>query len=291
ASGTGAAWLAELYGPNARSQATITTIAANFSGLGVVPLLAGGLAAYAPFPLELPFIAYLVALCLVGGLLARFAPETVVKRPQDSHAPTWRPRIAVPKRIRGHFIAPATTIFASFALGGFYFALLPSVVSQALHGNGVAIGGAVVFELTIATVVCVAVTRKLETQVAMFAGLVSLIPGAGLLVLAEALKSMPLMLVAAAVTGCAIGLGYRGSLQAINAIAPAERRAEVVSAYFIAGFVGNSLPVIGMGVVSSLSTTLTASITLAVTVVVFALFALVAGRRYSVAEFREQRAA
>ena len=44
------------------------------------------------------------------------------------------------------------------------------------------------------------------------------------------------------------GLGYRGSLEVINRIAPADRRSEVVSSSLIALFAGNSVPVIGIGV-------------------------------------------
>ena len=116
----------------------------------------------------------------------------------------------------------------------------------------------------------------------MICGLLLLIPGAALLVLAQAWQSMPLLLTASALTGCAIALGYRGSLQVVNAIAPAEQRAEVVSSYFIAGFLGNSVPVIGLGVISTVWDTLVASGALGVTVVGFAIVALLAGTRYPV---------
>jgi len=50
-----------------------------------------------------------------------------------------------------------------------------------------------------------------------------------LLVLAEITQSLPLVLLSAAAGGIAGGLGYRGSLEVINRIAPADRRSEVVS--------------------------------------------------------------
>jgi hypothetical protein len=40
-------------------------------------------------------------------------------------------------------------------------------------------------------------------------------------------------------------------LNVINAIAPPEHRAEVISAYLVAGYVGYSLPVLAVGVVAS----------------------------------------
>jgi hypothetical protein len=52
---------------------------------------------------------------------------------------------------------------------------------------------------------------------------------------------MPLLLTAAAVGGVAASLGYRGSLEVVNRIAPPQQRSEVVSSYLMAAFGGNSL--------------------------------------------------
>jgi len=61
----------------------------------------------------------------------------------------------------------------------------------------------------------------------------------------------------------------------VNQIAPADRRAEVVSSYFVVCYVGNSLPVIGVGLISSFSSTMAASAVFAGTIALFALAALV----------------
>jgi hypothetical protein len=85
----------------------------------------------------------------------------------------------------------------------------------------------------------------------MVAGLALLVPSLVLLVLADVLASLPVLLAATALVGVAAALGYRGSLQVINQIAPPDRRAEVTSSYFIACFIGNSVPVIGVGWLAS----------------------------------------
>jgi sugar phosphate permease len=72
-----------------------------------------------------------------------------------------------------------------------------------------------------------------------------------LLVGAQVAHSLPLLLLAAALGGMAGGLGYRGSLEVVNRIAPADRRSETVSSYLIALFAGNSVPVIGIGLLSA----------------------------------------
>jgi hypothetical protein len=58
------------------------------------------------------------------------------------------------------------------------------------------------------------------------------------------------MLGASALVCIAGAIGYRGSVQVVNEIAPDARRSEVVSAYHAFCFAGNSVPVIGTGVLS-----------------------------------------
>src|SRR4051794_30172874 len=76
ASGTGAAWLAELDETHDRARAAFMVTAANFAGLALGPLVSGFLAQYAPWPLRLSYVIQLSALVLVG-LFVRATPETV----------------------------------------------------------------------------------------------------------------------------------------------------------------------------------------------------------------------
>jgi hypothetical protein len=65
----------------------------------------------------------------------------------------------------------------------------------------------------------------------------------------------------------------------VNEVAPGERRAEVLSAYFICCFTGNAIPVIGVGVITMQAGALAASASFAVLIVVFALAALALMRK------------
>jgi hypothetical protein len=60
-----------------------------------------------------------------------------------------------------------------------------------------------------------------------------------------------------------LALGYRGTLQVVNAIAPDAQRAEVVASYMIACFLGNALPVIGIAVLSQVAGATAASVVFA----------------------------
>jgi len=141
--------------------------------------------------------------------------------------------------------------------------------------------GLFVAELFFIATVVVTFTGKLESQKGMLWSLVLLIPSVGLLIWAEAARSMWILIVGTAVTGVAAGLGYRFSLQVINEIAPENRRAEVVSSYLIACYCGISLPVIGIGIVSQSSGALVADTIFAVVTAILAVVAFVVQLRVS----------
>ena len=273
ASGTGTAWLAEKYGPSGRSTATLAAATANLTGIALGPLLGGLLAQYAPSPLVLPFVAYIVLLMIVALAVAR-VPETRRQPARKLADVRVHPRIGVPRDRIGSFAAPAVTGFVTFALGGLYFALIPSIVIHDLHDENVAAGGLVVVELGLIAASFIVLARRVPAATAMTAGLVLLLPAVALVVSAQAIASMPLLLIATALAGVSMALGYRGSLQVVNEISPEDRRAEVVSTYYIACFVGNSLPVIGLGVLSALTEPLLASVVFACTVAALSVAAL-----------------
>jgi MFS family permease len=276
AAASGTAWLAELIG---RDKARATTIAtgANFLGIALSPLVAGLLADFTPWPLSLPFLLYIV-LVVVIALLTWRTRETVV-RPVAARL-SLLPRIAVPGAIRARFIAPALAGFGAMALIGFYAALAPSLLAENLHLKSHALAGALVCELGLMVAGAIVLTRNVASRTAMLWALGLMIPSVAAVGTAQAFASIAAMLAGTALCGAAAGLGYRGSLQVVNEIAPAERRAEVLAAYFICCFTGNAMPVIGVGVITVFAGALTATASFAVLITLFAIAAFAFALRY-----------
>jgi MFS family permease len=279
AAGTGNAWLAEIVGSD-KARATIISTGTNFLGLAVGPLIAGLLAQYAPWPLHLSFVVYLAAVVVVAMLIWRTG-ETVSRPVRGFSKISLRPRVGVPRAIRVKFVAPAVAGFGAMALVGFFAALAPSILAQELHETSHAAAGALVFELAIVCAATVVLTHRLPSRAAMLWGLGLIVPSVVLLVTAQMLASMAVMIGATALCGVSAGLGYRGSLQVVNQIAPEDRRAEVVSSYFVCCFIGNALPVIGVGVISAYAGMPLASTIFAGMIVLFALLALIFGVKYT----------
>ncbi|HYA07415.1 MAG TPA: MFS transporter, partial [Xanthobacteraceae bacterium] len=144
-----------------------------------------------------------------------------------------------------------------------------------------AVAGGVVFELFAIAAMTILVSGSIASQAAMLSALALLPPSLWLLVGAEAAGSLPLLLCATAAGGIAGGLGYRGSLEVINRIAPADRRSEVVSSYLIALFAGNSLPVIGIGLVAAAAGSLVAHLSFAGVITALAGIAMLTGIKYA----------
>jgi MFS family permease len=277
--GTGTAWLAELIAEESKARATVIATSANFTGLGIGALVAGVLAQYAARPLQLPFIVYLVAL-LAAAALVWLAPETVMRPARSLRNVSLKPRVSVPADIRAQFVAPAATGFGAMALVGFYAALAPTLLAEQLHVTNHAIAGAIFLELALVVAATIIATQSLSSRAVMLAALALMPPSVAALLAVQLFKSLLLLVVATALCAVTSGLGYRGSLQVANQIAPRGRRAEIVSSYFVCGFAGNALPVIGIGVISSFAGLLAASIAFAATIAAFALAAFYFGRRY-----------
>jgi MFS family permease len=269
---TTTAWITDHMGQAQRPRASVTAAAANFLGITLGALIAGPLIEYAPHPFALPYVVYLTALAVIAAVAAP-APETVA--PRRLREVSLRPRVGVPGGLRAQFIAPAVTAFATFALVGFYAALVPGMVFHGLGEHNRAIAAAIVGELFAAAVVVIIATPRLASRRAMQSGLALLIPSVGLLVLAQAQHSLAALIAASGLGGVASALGYRGSLQLVTELAPDDRRAELLSSYYIVGFLGNAMPVIGTGVLTNAIGATAAEAIFGAAIAVFAIGALI----------------
>ncbi len=273
ASGTRTAWIKETH-PRRDSRAAAAIAAADeLGGEGLGPLLAGLLVQYAAYPLRLPYLLFLPLLAFSFFIIAH-TPETVarpVKRPREL---SLRPRIGVPREIWARFIPPAVTAFTAYALGGFYTALLPTVLSQSLHITNQAAAGALVLTMFGTGALSILLWRKIDSRTAMLAALWSFLPTLALQLLAEERHSLWILVLASLWSGSALGLGFRGSLEVINEISPEDRRAEVTSAYYAVGECGVALPVIGVGVLTEMASLQTAARTFSGVLVAFSIIAI-----------------
>ncbi|HEY4012840.1 MAG TPA: MFS transporter [Polyangiaceae bacterium] len=274
--GTLTAWIAELEPHFDRVRAATVASAGNLGGLAAGSLAGGLLARAAPWPLR---TSYVVCLGLIGLAMAVVSatPETVehpVRRWRDL---SLYPRIGVPKGLRLRFVAPASMAFATFALGGFFGALVPGLVTQRMHVSSVAVVGGVVGVFFGSAAVTAGFVPRTHARTALRCATGLLFVGLVLLIVADAVRSVPVLLAATLAGGGAVAFGYRGSLQAVNEMAPPDRRAEMVSAYLLVCYTANAFPVVGVGLLGRAAGPQAAHVVFAALLAVFGLVALVVG--------------
>ncbi|WP_042267183.1 MFS transporter [Paraburkholderia heleia] len=270
------AWIAELQPGADKARASRLAAAVNLGGLAAGVVISGLLAQFAPWPLRLPFGAHLVVL-VITAVLTALACETVASPARSPAQLSLEPRIGVPRELRLAFAAPAVTAFATFALLGFYAALLPNLLASSMHIHSPALSGTVVAELYLAGALTIVATPALAARTAMTAGLWLLPPGLAMLLWAQVAGSLVWLLAATALSGVACAWGFRGSLQEVNRIAPSQRRAELLSAYLLCCYAGNSVPAVGIAVLARAAGHLRADAVFAAVCALLAVVALVVG--------------
>jgi MFS family permease len=273
------AWIAELEPRHDKARAAIVASAGNLAGLGLGAVIAGLLAQYGPWPLRTSYVVYLAMLLGMVALTFRM-PEGVEHTVSNATDFSLRPRIGVPRNIRLAFIAPAAMAFSTFALGGFYAALTPGLLSERLQQHNLAVVGALVALFFGAGALTAAKTGNVTHRPALLISTILLLVGLALLVTAEHLRSMATLVMATIVSGSATALGYRCSLQIVNEIAPAARRAELVSSYLLVCYTANSLPVIGVGLLSLAVSAVSAHLAFAVLLALLSMIACATGWRF-----------
>jgi MFS family permease len=268
--GTATAALTELVPASARGRASLMATAANMAGLGLGPLVAGLFAQYAPDPTTLVFEAYLAVLA-VAGLIVLLVPETVPHRTR----PALRfAGLGIPERGRGEFIAASVAAFAAFALLGLFSSLVPGFIGGELHQGSHAVQGAVVFLLFAAGAVTQLAVSRFSSRRVVLAGLILFLAALALIVAALAEAAMALFLAGTVAGGVAVGAIFLGSLATANRLAPAERRGQSISAFFVACYAGLIIPVVGVGMLAGFTGTFPATAIFSVLLAALSLFSI-----------------
>jgi Sugar (and other) transporter len=209
----------------------------NVGALGIGPLVAGCLAAWARQPLTLPYLVWIVlgAVAFVG---LTTAPETAA--PAANRAP-FSVRLPVP--------AGAATL-AAFAANGLFAGLSGLFLSTTLHHPSHALAGATLFVVFSAGVLSQLATARLRASQVFALGTISMLIGLVLLVIAVRLStpSLALFIISGGLIGAGAGAVFKGTTGLVLDGTAPENRVAMTSELLIALFVGLSVPAIGAGV-------------------------------------------
>jgi MFS family permease len=266
--GTATAAVVEAAPPAQRDRAAVVATIANIGGLGAGPLLAGVLVEYAPHPLQLSFVVHIVLVVLAIGAVL-LAPETSARTGRIGFQ-----RLSVPAEVRQVFITGATAAFAGFAVTGLFTAVAPSFVAEVIGIDNHAVAGAVACSIFAASAVAQLSARRMPTQRAVAIGCAILVVGMVILAVALHFSSLAGLIAGAVVSGVGQGISFSRGLAAVAELAPADRRAEVSSTYFVVAYVAIALPVVGEGLAAQHWGLRTAGVSFAIAIAVLSAICL-----------------
>jgi MFS family permease len=278
--GTATVAVIEAAPPSWRTRAAAVATVANIGGLGAGPLLAGLLVEYAPAPLHLSFLVHMV-LAALAGVAVLIVPET---SPRTGRIGVQR--LSVPVEVRAVFVIASLAAFAGFAVTGLFAAVAPSFLSQVVGIDNHAVAGLIASSIFAASAVAQVAAGKMNPQRAVAIGCGILVAGMVILAVGLHLSSLIGIIAAAVVAGIGQGISFSRGLAAVAERAPADRRAEISSSYFVVAYVAISLPVVGEGLAAQQWGLQTAGVTFAVAVAILSTICLVA---ILVQEARESR--
>lgn len=245
--GAATAYVMEMAPIGGTARATFVATAANMGGLGCGPLLAGVLAQYAPWPLQLPFIVHIVLVAGSAAILLRL-PETVrERRPLTAARPQ---RSGLPQQVRAVFVPAALASFVGFALFGVFTSVSPAFLSQSLGVDNHALTGLIVALAFFASTAGQLAVSRAGARWSLPLGCAGLLAGLALLAAALHWDLLALVVLSALVGGTGQGLTFRRALTAVAEASPADRRASVISTLFVVAYTGISVPVIGVGLLT-----------------------------------------
>ncbi|WP_329292234.1 MFS transporter [Streptomyces sp. NBC_01455] len=238
------ATLVDLNPPHAPHRAGVITGAAPTFGLGLGALGCGVLAQYGPHPTRLVYVLLLAGVVL-AGLLVALLPETAQRRP--GAARSLRPRLGVAPRLRSDLIALVPILVASWALGGLYLSLGPSVAANLFGLSSHVIGGLVVTLLCGPASVTVFLLRGWPTErtLALAAGLLLGGTAVGLAGVQE--HSLTMAAVGTAIAGVGFGGSALASFGTLARIAEPAERGELFAVAFVISYLAFSIPAVVAG--------------------------------------------
>jgi MFS family permease len=219
------------------------------SGVGTVAGTAVGALGSALMVQFLPAPTHLVYLALFGIFLLQAAGVALMGEPSTKEAgrASLRPQFALPRAARRPMVVAVPVLVAVWALAGFYGSLGPTLVRLLTDSPSVVFGGLSLFALAASGALTVLLARNMATRGALFLGIIALIVGVAVTVLAVAVTSSIAFFLGTIVAGVGFGAGFQGALRSVLPLAAPHERAGVLSTIYVVSYLALGLPAVVAG--------------------------------------------
>jgi MFS family permease len=269
------ATLVDLNPPHSPGRAGVVNGIAPISGLALGALGCGALVQYAPAPTHLVFALLLLGMVLAGVIVARM-PETSARRPGG--LASLAPRLGVPARLRPDVYALVPILVASWALGGLYLSLGPSVAASIFGLTNHLIGGLVVTLLCGTGAATAFALRAWPAKRVLTTGAVLLTAGTALTLAGLQGHAVALAAAGTVLAGIGFGASALACFGALARLASPEERGELFSVAYVIAYLAFSLPAVLAGFASTYAGLHATALVYGLGVVALSLTALAAQR-------------
>lgn len=216
-----------------------------FVGLMVGALGAGLLVTFAPDPFHLVYeVLFVITAVLI--VLLWFMPETVSRKP--GALASLRPNMRVPVQSRAALLLVAPATIASWALGGFYLSLMPTIVATTMGVSAPWVGGVVVAVLMLSGALSVGALRHLPARRLLLIGTITLSLGVAVTLLGIQQHSTIALFLGTVIAGIGFGSSFAGVLSTLLPTAEAHQRAGLLATFYVISYLAFSLPALAAGV-------------------------------------------
>lgn len=258
---------------NDRSRGPILNSITAFCGLTAGSLGGAVLVTYAPDPCQLVYVVLLV-LSAVEAFVLWFMPETAELR--AGALASLRPHVSIPAEASQALARLTPVTVASWALGGFYFSLMPALVREATGVTVPVVGGLVVSALTLSGAVSVLWFRSALPRRVLSSGTAVLAAGVAVTLSGMREQLVWLMLVGTLVAGVGFGAAFSATLRTVLPLAKTEERAGLLAAFYVIGYLSFSLPAVLTGLAVPVVGLTAAAFAYGAVVIIMALVSMIA---------------
>jgi len=227
-----------------RQVAQLVNGAAPPVGLTLGALGSGLLVQVGPAPTRLVYVV-LAGLLVVAALALWLLPAAAERVP--GALASLRPHVSVPAPTRPAMLRAAPAFIGSWALGGLFLSLGPSLAAQVLGRGDHVVGGLVVASVAGVGAVVGVLSRHRVPERVVALGSAAFVLGPLLLVAALEQRSTAGFFVGAVVSGVGFGAGFQGALRTVLGTAPADQRAGVLAAVYVLSYLAFGLPAVVAG--------------------------------------------
>ena len=216
-----------------------------FLGMTAGSLGAAALIAFAPDPLHRVYQVLLGLTTLMIALLW-WMPESTTRK--TGALASLRPHVSVPTQSRSVLVRLTPANVASWALGGLYLSLMPTVVATAMGVATPWVGGVVVSALMLTAAVVVATFRDWPARRLILTGTSTLSLGVAVSMFGIWQQQVSALLAGTVIAGAGFGSTFSGTLRALLPTAGPHQRAGLLSAFYLQSYLAFSLPAVAAGI-------------------------------------------